>query len=71
MPDMRSTEGRDEEVPQPYELACDIGQVITVDDHDLDLLTPGEYDVLGETAHITVAGMQATLSGTTTVRRVS
>lgn len=53
---MRNQEGSSQEVPKPFELACQVGWTVTCFEDELDKLEPGEYDVLSEYTSIKITG---------------
>lgn len=71
MHNMRNETEKHEKISEPFILACKVGQVVTVNDLDVERLEPGTYDVVAEYSTIHVSGESVNFGGTTTVRRVS
>lgn len=68
---MRNASNGDENLPKQFELACEIGQLVTVWEKDLKSLQPGEYDVVSEWQHIEVEGEEVVYQVQLRLRRVS
>lgn len=67
---MRRKSGSHADIPQPFELACAVGEAINVTEDRLDYLTPGEYDVVAHHQKIIVQAGEAELDSRFVVRRV-
>ena len=68
---MRNAAGVDASIPKSFVLACNVGQVITVQEKDLENLEDGEYDIVAEFTVIKTHGTRVEYSTEFRLRRVS